>query len=314
MTFTLVHHPDYVAPLPAGSSFPMNKYGLLLLALEELGADMSRIAPHPMPEEWIAAVHEPDYVRAVLSQTVPKPVERRIGFPVTERVARRSCLSTGGTYLAALIALREGFAANGAGGSHHALPGTGAGYCVFNDLAVAAHRLLEEGHARRIMIVDLDVHQGDGTAVCLAGRPDTFTYSLHAERNFPVRKARSSLDVSVPDGLSDSGYLARLDETLAPAFADFGPDLVLYQAGVDPHEGDRLGRLSLTDAGLEARDAYVRDLCRDAGVPFASVLGGGYAADSGRMELARRHARSVMTCAAWEAPRESLLEARASGS
>lgn len=314
MSFTLVHHPDYVAPLPRGSSFPMNKYGLLLLAFEEAGAAPRRIAPDPMPEHWIAAVHEPDYVSAVLAQAVPNEIERRIGFPVTERVARRSCLSTGGTYLAARIALVNGFAANGAGGSHHALPSTGAGYCVFNDLAVATHRLLEEGHARRIMIVDLDVHQGDGTAVCLAGRADAFTYSLHAERNFPVRKARSNLDVPAPDGLSDSGYLALLDETLAPAFADFAPDLLLYQAGVDPHQDDRLGRLSLTDAGLEARDAYVRDLCRDAGVPFASVLGGGYAPDTGRMELARRHARSVLTCAAWEAPRESLLEAGASRS
>lgn len=297
MPFALVHHPDYVAPLPAGSSFPMNKYGLLLTALDDYGADYEAVEPLPMPPAWIAAVHEPDYVEAVLTQTVSRDVQRRIGFPVTERVARRSCLSTGGTYLAAKIALAGGFAANGAGGSHHALPATGAGYCVFNDLAVAANRLIAEGLAGRIMIVDLDVHQGDGTAVMLAGRPEIFTYSAHAERNFPVRKARSTLDVPLPDGLGDTGYLDMLDRTLAPAFQEFAPDLVLYQAGVDPYEGDRLGRLALSDPGLIARDVYVRDLCAAAGVPLASVLGGGYAADSGRMELARRHARSVMTLA-----------------
>nr|WP_224199424.1 MULTISPECIES: histone deacetylase [Pacificimonas] len=309
----MFHHPDYVAPLPAGSSFPMNKYGLLILALEELGADIEVAAPREMPAEWIAAVHEPAYVEEVLAQAVPREKERRLGFPVTSRVARRAQLSLGGTYEAALAALADGYAANGAGGSHHALPATGAGYCVFNDLAVAANRLLGEAHAARIMIVDLDVHQGDGTAVMLAGRPDVFTYSLHAEKNFPVRKARSSLDVGLPDGVSDSGYLAALDETLPAAVQDFAPDLVLYQAGVDPHEGDRLGRLALTDAGLAARDAYVRDLCREEGVPFAAVLGGGYAADSGRMELARRHARTLMTCAGQAppltSPSESLLEA-----
>ncbi|MEE4351071.1 MAG: histone deacetylase [Pacificimonas sp.] len=312
MPFPLFHHPHYVAPLPAGSSFPMNKYGLLMTALREMGAKMDVRAPRPMPERWIAAAHDPDYAREVLSQTVPPEKERRIGFPVTARVTQRSQLSLGGTYEAALAALETGFAANGAGGSHHALPGTGAGYCVLNDLAVAANRLLAEKRAGRILIVDLDVHQGDGTAVMLAGRPDAFTYSLHAEKNFPVRKARSSLDVGVPDGLGDSGYLARLDETLSPAFADFAPDLVLYQAGVDPHQDDRLGRLSLTDAGLAARDAYVRDLCREAGVPFASVLGGGYSSDAGRMTLARRHARSILTCAgqaaAIDTPSDSFFE------
>ena len=297
MPFSLLHHPDYVAPLPAGSTFPMNKYGLLMLALEEAGADMEVLTPDPMPRQWIAAVHEPDYVDAVMTQTVDRQIERRIGFPVTERVARRSALSTGGTWQAARIALERGFAANGAGGSHHALPATGAGYCVFNDLAVAAHRLLEEGDARRILIVDLDVHQGDGTAVCLAGRPDAFTFSMHAERNFPVRKARSSLDVALPDGLSDSGYLAALDTHLPAILDDFAPDLILYQAGIDPHEDDRLGRLALTDAGLAARDRYVSEIAKERRIPLASVVGGGYAADPQRMELARRHARTILTCA-----------------
>ncbi|WP_369411970.1 histone deacetylase family protein [Pacificimonas pallii] len=302
MTFPLVHHPDYVAPLPAGSSFPMNKYGLLITAFEQM-----RIAPHmqmpgPMDAGWIAAVHSPDYVEAVLTQTVDPQIQRRIGFPVTERVARRSRLAVGGTYLAARLALDTGFAANGAGGSHHALPDSGAGYCVFNDLAVAANRLLAEGHARRIMVIDMDVHQGDGTAVCLAGRTDVFTLSFHAERNFPVRKARSSLDVSLPDRLGDTGYLAAMDSHLPAALDSFRPDLILYQAGVDPHEDDRLGRLSLTDAGLQARDAYIRDMCIGAGLPFASTMGGGYGRDDERLELAHRHARSMMVLAGLPMP------------
>ena len=315
MVFPLYHHPAYVAPLPAGSSFPMNKYGLLMVALEEYGARADIRAPAPMAAAWIAAVHEPAYVDAVLTQAVPREVERRIGFPVTAKVARRSLLALGGTYEAALAARERGYAANGAGGSHHALPGAGAGFCVFNDLAVAANRLLAEGHARRVMIVDLDVHQGDGTAVMLAGRPDAFTFSMHAERNFPVRKARSTRDVPLPDRLGDSGYLEALDRELSAAFAAFRPDLVLYQAGVDPHESDRLGRLALTDAGLIARDTYVRDLCREAGVPLASVLGGGYSTDAGRMELARRHARSILTLAGQPASlaghSESFFEAEA---
>ena len=291
--FALVHHPDYVAPLPPGHSFPMDKYGLVMLALEEAGAAFERFEPEPMPRGWIEAVHAHDYVEAVLTQCVDREIERRIGFPVTPRVARRSQLAMGGTYLAGRLALKRGFAANSAGGSHHALPDTGAGYCVFNDLAVAANRLRSEGEARRILIVDLDVHQGDGTAVIFAGDPDVFTFSVHAEKNFPVRKARSHLDVALADGVDDDGYLAAVEQELPRLLDDFQPDLVYYQAGVDPHVDDRLGRLALTDVGLARRDAYVMTECRRRGVPLASVLGGGYGAD--RMAVARRHAASIMT-------------------
>ncbi len=275
----------------------MNKYGLLITAFEEMGVAPDMHSPVPMPGEWITAIHDPQYVAAVLAGNVDRATERRIGFPVTARVARRSLLALGGTYLAAKLALKQGYAANGAGGSHHALPDTGAGYCVFNDLAVAAHRLLTEDHAKRILIVDLDVHQGDGTAVCLAGRADVYTFSMHAERNFPVRKARSTRDVGLPDGLGDTGYLEALDRELPSILDGFRPDLILYQAGVDPHEGDRLGRLSLSDAGLQARDAYIRDLARAAGVPLASTMGGGYGRDEERLELAHRHARSMLVLA-----------------
>lgn len=295
--FALVHHPDYVAPLPAGHSFPMDKYGLVMLALREAGAPWDEHVPEPMPREWIEAVHSADYVDAVLAASVGRERERRIGFPVTERVRRRSLLSSGGTWLAARLAVERGFAANTAGGSHHAMPDGGAGYCVLNDLAITANRALAEGLARRVLIVDLDVHQGDGTAVMLAGRHDAFTFSMHGAKNFPVRKARSSRDVELPDGTGDADYLAALERELPAVLDGFCPDLVLYQAGVDPHVDDRLGRLALTDEGLETRDRYVMTQCRERGVALASVLGGGYSRDGDRMGIARRHARSILALA-----------------
>ncbi|WCT74606.1 histone deacetylase [Sphingomonas naphthae] len=291
----VVHHPGYVSPAAPGSRFAFDKYGLVMEALGETGAAFTQHAPALMPRNWIEAVHDPAYVEEVLSLSVPAIKERRIGFPVTERVARRSQLSPGGTWLAAKLALDHGHAANAAGGSHHALADTGAGYCVFNDLAIAAHRLIAEGDAARILILDLDVHQGDGTAMLTAGREDIYTLSLHAERNFPARKARSTQDVPLPDGIGDAAYLALLGEVLPPVMADFQPDLILYQAGVDPHVEDRLGRLALSDAGLDARDRYVARMARMAGVPVASTLGGGYGED--RMAVARRHVRSMLALA-----------------
>jgi acetoin utilization deacetylase AcuC-like enzyme len=302
----LFHHPDYVAALPPGHSFPMSKYALVLDALAEVGQAVALLEPVPMPVRWLEAVHDPDYVAAIMAAQVAPAIERRIGFPVTPEVARRTLAVAGGTHGAALHALAHGFAANGAGGSHHALPDGGAGYCVTNDLAIAANRLLAEGAARRILIVDLDVHQGDGTAVILAGRDDVLTFSMHAERNFPVRKARSFRDVALPDGMGDAAYLDTLAAELPPLLA-WAPDLVLFQAGVDPHADDRLGRLGLTDAGLAARDTLVVDACRRRGIAVASTLGGGYAAASAaggdygadRMAVARRHAAGLV--AQWQA-------------
>ncbi len=296
----LFHHAHYVAPLPAGHSFPMSKYALLLNALAEAGQAVTLHSPRPMPRVWVEAVHDPEYVTAVLCASVDPGRERRIGFPVTAEVARRTLAVAGGTYAAACHALLHGFAANGAGGSHHALPDGGAGYCVTNDLAIAANRLVAEGRARRILIVDLDVHQGDGTAVILAGRDDVLTFSMHAAKNFPVRKARSFRDVELPDGMGDAAYLALLDAELVPLLDNLAPDLVLFQAGVDPHQDDRLGRLALTDAGLAARDAAVVSACRVRGIAIASTLGGGYGTD--RMAVARRHAAGLM--AQWAAARD----------
>ncbi len=288
----IVHHPGYLTPPPPSGGFPASKYHLLMDALDALAVPQARHLPDPMPREWLDAVHDAAYVAQVLAAAVPSDKERRIGFPVTPAIAARAQLTPGGTWLAAKLALVHGFAANTAGGSHHALHDTGAGYCVFNDLAVAANRLLAEGDARRVLIVDVDVHQGDGTAALLAGRADVATYSIHAAKNFPARKALSTLDVPLPDGTDDAAYLDALAATLPPLAEWFGPDLILYQGGVDPHGEDRLGRLALSDDGLAARDRLVAGLARRHGVPIASTPGGGYGVDKG--VIAARHARTIV--------------------
>ena len=250
-------------------------------------------APEPMPRRWLEEVHDPDYVAQVLAAAVPRDKERRIGFPVTPEVVRRSQHVPGGTWLAARLALEHGFAANSAGGSHHALADTGAGYCVFNDLALAAVRLIEEGEVESLLIVDVDVHQGDGTAALTAGRPGIGTYSIHAAKNFPARKARSTLDVPLADGVGDDEYLATLAHTLAPMLDEFRPQLILYQAGVDPFGGDQLGRLALTDDGLRRRELLVAGLANARGIPLASTVGGGYGPD--KPAIARRHVAAILT-------------------
>ncbi|WP_202131618.1 histone deacetylase [Aurantiacibacter rhizosphaerae] len=288
-----------MAPRPDRGTFKFDKY---YLVMEELraqantgGTPITEHAPDPMPREWLEAMHCPDYVEQVFSASVPREKERRIGFPVTQRIASRVRHTNGGTWLAAQLAMEHGYAANSAAGSHHALHETGAGYCVFNDLAVVSNRLIAQGHARRILIVDLDVHQGDGTASLTALRDDIFTLSIHAEKNFPARKARSSLDIGLADGMDDDGYMEVLERTLPPLIADFAPDIVLYQAGVDPHGDDRLGRLALTDNGLQRRDRFVVAQARSRGLPVASALGGGYGED--QRIVARRHAASMLAMA-----------------
>lgn len=289
----LFHAAGYAVRLSDGHAFPMDKYA----ALPRLLGDAARLmSPEPAPLDWLEAVHTPDYVAAVAEARVPPAIERRIGFPVTAAVSARTRLVAGGTYLAARHALAHGWAANGAGGSHHALPDTGAGYCVTNDLAVAAAQLVHEGRTKRILIVDLDVHQGDGTAVIFAGRDDVLTFSMHSEKNFPARKARSFRDVALPDGMGDADYLAVLARELDALIDDVRPQLILYQGGVDVFAGDRLGRLELSLDGIAARDALVAGRARAAGVPMAATLGGGYGADA--MEIAERHALGLR--AQWE--------------
>ena len=286
----IVHHPDYVAPGQPRSGYQWNKNGAIRDLLREAGDAIEWFEPEAMPREWIEAAHDPGYVAEVVEARVPRAKERRIGFPINEAVARRAQIVPGGTYLAATLALDRGFAANSAGGSHHALADTGAGYCVFNDLAIAAIRLADEG--RRVLIVDCDVHQGDGTAALTAGRPGIATYSIHAAKNFPARKAQSTLDVPLADGVGDDEYLDTLATTLAPMLDAERPDLVLYQAGIDPFEGDRLGRLKLTDGGLARREHLVARLAIDRGIPLASTVGGGYGDDV--MAIARRHVSAML--------------------
>lgn len=291
----VVHHPAYVSAATPGRGFGFDKYGLVMDVLHRSGSPMRVHRPDPMPREWIEAVHDPAYVEEVATLSVPADKERRIGFAVTDAVSRRSMLSPGGTWMAARLALVHGYAANAAGGSHHALFDTGAGYCVLNDLAITANRLIAEGDAVRILILDLDVHQGDGTAALLAGRDDIFTLSVHAERNFPARKARSSLDIGLADGIGDDAYLAVIADALPPVLDDVCPSIILYQAGVDPHVDDKLGRLSLTDAGLDARDRYVMRQARGRGIPVASTMGGGYGPDPAM--IAGRHADCMIRLA-----------------
>jgi len=289
----IVHHPAYVSAAHANSPTQLSKNGLLRDLLRAEGTRLGWFEPEPMPRAWLEAVHDPEYIAEVLEARVPAEKERRIGFPVTAAVAERSRHVVGGTWLAGRLALDHGYAANTAGGSHHALAGTGSGYCVLNDLAVAAVRLVEEGAVERLLVVDCDVHQGDGTASLCAGRAGIATYSIHAEKNFPARKARSTLDVALPDGTDDDAYLRALEETLAPLLDSVRPQLILYQAGVDPFGGDRLGRLALTEAGLVARETLVARLAIQRGIPLASTVGGGYGADTAA--IAARHAAAILT-------------------
>ncbi len=283
----VVHNPNYQAIFPPGHRFPMGKFGAVARVLAELGFAPFH-TPAPAPASWIALVHERAYVDQVLSADVPARIAREIGFPMTPSVALRARTACAGTTLAARLALEHGIACNTAGGSHHARAEQGAGFCVFNDVAVAIRVLQADGAIARALVIDCDVHQGDGTAHIFAGDPSVATVSIHAERNYPVRKATSTLDRALPDGMEDAAYLAVLDETLERALA-LPADIVFYNAGVDPHRDDRLGRLALTDAGLAARDARVIAAVRRAGLPLVGVLGGGYMDDV--EALARRHAQ-----------------------
>ncbi len=288
--------------MPDGHRFPMGKYAALAQVMidEELVPDGGFTCPEPASFDALAAVHDPLYVRQVFDLAVPREVERRIGLPITRSVADRARAATGGTVLAARLALAHGLACNTAGGSHHAGPEGGAGFCTFNDVAVAARMLLDEGAVRQILVVDCDVHQGDGTARIFEHEPRVFTFSMQGEKNYPVRRAASDLDIELPDGTTDEPYLARLAEALPGLLERVRPDLVFYIAGVDPHVDDRLGRLSLSDEGLAARDAYVLAQCLPQ-APVVGVIGGGY--DRDIPALAWRHATLHRAAAkAWRTP------------
>jgi acetoin utilization deacetylase AcuC-like enzyme len=277
----------FVLPLPEGHRFPMQKYRLLREAVQ---AQLPGITLHEAPvasDGELALAHVPKYVSDVANGTLSAAAQREIGFPWSPDMVERSRRSVGATIAAARAALNEGVSANLAGGTHHADAQRGSGFCVFNDVAVAARLMQAEWHRHqrrllRVAVIDLDVHQGNGTATIFEDDPTVFTLSLHGERNFPFRKARSDLDVELPDGCEDAAYLAALDtalDTLWQCTAAHPPGLIFYVAGADPHEGDRLGRLRLTAEGLAERDRRVLAAARERGMPVAISMAGGYGRD-----------------------------------
>jgi acetoin utilization deacetylase AcuC-like enzyme len=275
-------HPDYRVDLPATHPYPMGKYPLLFERL--LAAGLIRPVDVMTPTEASRAdlerVHDPDYLDRIASSTLSAAEVRRLGVPLTPRLWRRSRLVVQGTCLALRAALEDGIAANLAGGTHHAFPGHGEGFCVLNDVAVALRLLQAERRIRRALIVDLDVHQGNGTAKIFAGDTNVYTLSVHGERNYPAQKAQSTRDVGLPDGTDDDAYLAALEPALGAALVAADPELVVFLAGVDVLAGDRYGRLALTEAGLRRRERHVLEAVRAAERPLAIVLGGGYASST----------------------------------
>jgi len=275
--------------MPASHRFPMGKFARLMRMLLDDGVVSPGLVhvPEPAPRRWLDLAHDPGYVDDILTQTLDPAAERRIGLPVSPGVALRSRAAVAGTLLTARLALERGIACNTAGGSHHAFGAYGSGFCVFNDVAVAARVLLAEGAIGQALVVDLDVHQGDGTASIFAHDPRVFTFSMHCRTNFPARKQRSDLDLALDPDLEDDAYLRLLEEHLPGLLDDVRPDLVFFNAGVDPHGDDRLGRLSLSERGLWARETLVFGTCVRRGIAVAGVLGGGYSPDLD--QLARLH-------------------------
>jgi acetoin utilization deacetylase AcuC-like enzyme len=274
----------FVLPLPAGHRFPMSKYRALR---DRVAAELPQVRlaeADPVNDGELALAHDPDYIDRVTRGCLTAAEQRAIGFPWSPQMVERSRRSAGATVAACRAALAEGVAVNLAGGTHHAFRGRGAGYCVFNDVALAARLMQAEavrkqGRQLAVAIVDLDVHQGDGTASILAGDASVFTLSLHGDRNFPFRKATSDLDVALADGTRDADYLAALDRALAELTARFAPDLLIYLAGADAHEGDRLGTLRLTTDGMRTRDRRVFALADRLDLPIAVTMAGGYGHD-----------------------------------
>ena len=288
---------SYVIPLPAGHRFPIAKYALVrdraladgLVAAERLH-EPERATMHDL-----GLVHTARYIGSVLRGELSEEEQRRIGFPWSPQLAERSLRAVGGTCAAAAAALRDGVAINLAGGTHHAFPDHGEGFCVFNDVAVAIRALQQRGAIARAAVIDLDVHQGNGTHAVFAGDTSVFTFSMHGGRNYPFRtgddnprrdeshpyglRVPGDLDIDLPDGTGDHEYLRALERSLPIVLATARPDLVVYLAGADPHEGDRLGRMALSFDALARRDAMVLEACREVGIPVAITIAGGYGRD-----------------------------------
>lgn len=285
----LIYHPNYSIPFPSGHRFPMKKFAFLAEYLREIGilTNDNLFTPSPMSLALLMKVHDAGYVRRfVRGQLSPKEI-REIGLPWSEWLVERTLRAVSGTVLTAELALEFGLACHLAGGTHHAHPAYGSGFCIFNDLAVAASSLLEQGKVERVMILDCDVHQGDGTASFFANNKQVITVSWHCEENYPQIKQAAGINIAIPKGATDALYLSILKSRLANLLDQYRPDFIFYDAGVDVHQNDRLGYVNLTDEGIFQRDLYVLKTCRDQSIPVAVVIGGGY--DRDERVVAKRH-------------------------
>jgi len=270
--------PVYKYELPEGHRFPMEKYDLLpeQLMYEGTVTRDNFFEPKTLSKSQVLLTHRPDYFSKLENNNLSPKEQRRIGFPMSERLFRRGLVISGGTLDCAFFAMKYGIAMNIAGGTHHAYPDRGEGFCVLNDIAIASGVLLDKGIVKKVLIVDLDVHQGNGNAFIFFGDPRVFTFSMHGERNYPLRKEKSDLDIGLPDGTSDRDYLRILKNKLPALFDEVQPDLVFYQAGVDILESDKLGRLKVSKAGVLKRDEFVFECCKKNDIPVVVSMGGGY--------------------------------------
>jgi acetoin utilization deacetylase AcuC-like enzyme len=289
----LFYTDQYVIPLPEGHRFPIQKYRMLRELLAADGRFRFEAAPLAN-REVVELAHDRDYIGAFLNGRLSAQAIRRIGFPWSEGLVKRTLASVGGTLAATKEALANGWGGNLAGGTHHAFRGEGSGFCVFNDIAVAIQWLRSTRHVKRAAVIDLDVHQGDGTAEIFREEPDVLTLSVHCEVNFPFRKQQSKIDIALEEGLGDEEYL-RVLEAVMPRVFEFKPEIVFYQSGVDVLASDTLGKLNLTPDGVKDRDQHVLSAVKDSGLPLVITIGGGY---SKPIELtARAHAGTYKTAA-----------------
>jgi acetoin utilization deacetylase AcuC-like enzyme len=294
------YHPGYQVPLTAAHPFPMSKFPLLKeqLLAEGVLAPSDLLEPEPLEIAILSLVHTAGYLDKLAGNGLSLAEQRLLGLPWSDSLWLRSRLASGGTLLAARIALAEGIGGNLAGGTHHAFADHGEGFCVLNDVALAIAVLRAEGRLRRAVVIDLDVHQGNGTAAIFQNDDAVFTFSMHGERNYPSRKMRSSLDVGLPDGVGDEAYLAALLNHLPSVLDAAAADVAFYLAGVDVAAGDRYGKLALTDVGIRARDRAVIAAVRGRGIPLVILLAGGYAAT--RVRTAELHSHAFREAAAYE--------------
>ena len=279
--FYVAHHPCYAHSLPEGHRFPMEKYDLLQRQLLHEGTLESDnfFAPNLLSEKAILATHDANYWQKLKDQTLTRAEERRTGFPLTEQLVKRERIIMQGTLDCAIHALKHGVSMNIAGGTHHSFTDRGEGFCLLNDIALASNHLLHHQLAQKILIVDLDVHQGNGTAEIFNGNDLVFTFSMHGEKNYPMHKESSDLDIGVPDGIDDKSYLTLLDRHLKELIDKVEPDFIFYQCGVDVLSTDKLGRLGLSLNGCKERDKAVLSLCHANQIPLAAAMGGGYSED-----------------------------------